>query len=41
MPPLLEARQEFLLAVCGGVVVSIQAVEKVVVDLPTGIDSPH
>ena len=39
VPPRLVTRQEFLFAVCRGVVVPIQAVEEVVIDLSTGIDS--
>jgi len=41
VPPLFEVRQTLLFGVCRGVVVPVQAVEEVVVDLSTGIDSPH
>ena len=41
VPPLLEARQEFLLAGCRGVVSSIEAVKKAVVDPSTGINTPR
>jgi hypothetical protein len=41
VPPLLETRQEFLFAVCRGIVGAVESVKEVVVDLPTGIDSPR
>jgi hypothetical protein len=41
VPPLFETRQEFLFAVCRGVVGAVETMEEVVVDLSTGIDSPR
>ena len=41
VPPLLEVRQTLLFGVCRGIVTSVESVEKVVVDLSTGIDSPR